>query len=140
MLLWIKALHVIFVVCWFAGLFYLPRLFVNHAMATEQGVRAQLALMEQRLYRFMTPFAWLTALCGGWLLIEGWEAYQRAAWMHLKLGLVALLVAYHLMCGYFVRCFAAGRNTRSHVFFRWFNEFPLLILAGAVVLVIVRPF
>jgi putative membrane protein len=139
-LLWIKALHVIFVVCWFAGLFYLPRLFVNHAMATEESVRTQLAVMERRLYRFIAPFAWLTALFGGWLLLDGWEVYRRAAWMHLKLGLVLLLVAYHLLCGYFVRRFAEGRNTRSHLFFRWFNEFPLLILVGAVVLVIVRPF
>ena len=86
MLLWVKALHVIFVVCWFAGLFYLPRLFVNHAMISDQATRAHLVLMQQRLYRFMTPFAWLTAFFGGWLLVAGWEIYRNAPWMHLKLA------------------------------------------------------
>ena len=140
MLLWVKALHVIFVVCWFAGLFYLPRLFVNCAMASDAATRAQLVLMQRKLYRFMTPFAWLSALFGGWLLFVGWDAYKIAVWMHVKLALVAALIAYHLVCGHYVRSFAAGRNTRGHVFFRWFNEFPLLVLVGAVVLVIVRPF
>jgi len=139
-MLWLKAFHIFFVIAWFAGLFYLPRLFVNHAMAQDEATRTQLALMQRKLYRFMAPFAWLTVLLGGWLLAAGWEIYRGALWMHIKLALVALLIAYHFACGVFVRRFADGSNRHGHVFFRWFNEFPLLVLVGAVVLVIVRPF
>ena len=139
-LAWVKALHIIFMVCWFAGLFYLPRLFVNHATVEDENTRALLGLMERRLFRFVTPFAWLTALFGFWLLIANWSYYRTQWWMIAKLMLAALLVLYHLQCGRFVRDFAAGRNRRSHVFYRWFNELPVIVLFGVVILVVVRPF
>jgi putative membrane protein len=139
-LAWVRAFHIIFMVCWFAGLFYLPRLFVNHAMAEEASTRERLALMERKLYRFITPLAWLAAFFGFWLLFAGWPIYRTALWMHFKLGLVALLVAFHLACGHFVGIFARGKNTYSHVYFRWFNEFPVIVLFGSVILVVVKPF
>ena len=140
-MLWVKAFHVIFMVAWFAGLFYLPRLFVNHAMAEEEAVRARLALMEAKLYRFITPWMVLTLGFGFWLLYEyAWAAYRHMGWLHLKLVLVAGLVAYHFYCGKIVRDFAADRCHRSHVWFRWFNELPVLVLFSAVILAVVKPF
>ncbi|MCX7627331.1 MAG: CopD family protein [Methylophilaceae bacterium] len=135
-MLWVKALHIIFVTSWFAGLFYLPRLFVNHAMV-EGPTAERLALMERKLYRFMTPLAILALGFGLWL----WLGYGiTGGWMHAKLVLVGLLVAYHLYCGRLVKDFAAGRNTRSHVWYRWFNEIPVLLLTAVVILVVVKPF
>ena len=140
-MLWVKAFHVIFMVAWFAGLFYLPRLFVNHAMAEEEAVRARLTVMETKLYRFITPWMLLTLGFGFWLLYEyAWAAYRHMGWLHLKLALVAGLVAYHFYCGKLVRDFAADRCHRSHVWFRWFNELPVLVLFGAVILAVVKPF
>ena len=140
-MLWVKAFHVIFMVAWFAGLFYLPRLFVNHAMAEEEAVRARLTIMEGKLYRFITPWMLLTLGFGFWLLYEyAWAAYKHMGWLHLKLALVAGLVAYHFYCGKLVRDFAANRCHRSHVWFRWFNELPVLVLFGAVILAVVKPF
>jgi protoporphyrinogen IX oxidase len=136
-MLWIKALHIIFVTSWFAGLFYLPRLFVNHAMETNAAVLARLELMEHKLYRFMLPLAVLALAFGLWL----WLGYGIAGgWLHAKLGLVAGLVAYHLYCGKLLRDFKAGANKRSHVWYRWFNEIPVLVLFAVVVLVVVKPF
>ncbi len=136
-MLWIKAFHIVFVVSWFAGLFYLPRLFVNHAMATEPAEIARLTLMEGKLYRFMTPLAVLALALGLWL----WLGYGiGGGWLHAKLLLVAGLVAYHLYCGRLAKDFAAGRNIRSHVFYRWFNEFPVLVLTAVTILVVVKPF
>ena len=140
LLLWVRAFHIIAMVCWFAGVFYLPRLFVHHALAEDDTVKARLAIMEHKLYRFITPFAWLTAGLGLWLLAAGWEYYRHAHWMHAKLLLVALLAAYHLQCGRFVRIFARNANTHSHVFYRWFNELPVFILFGSIILVVVKPF
>jgi putative membrane protein len=137
---WLKALHIAFVVCWFAGLFYLPRLFVNHAMASSEDTRRQLATMELKLYRFMTPLAWLAAFFGAWLLVLGWDLYRTQGWMHAKLVLVALLAGYHLACGGHLRALANGSSTRSHVYFRVFNELPVLVLFAVVILVVVRPF
>lgn len=140
-MIWVKAFHIIFMVAWFAGLFYLPRLFVNHAMAEEEDVRARLRLMESKLYRFITPWMALTILFGIWLLLDyAWAAYAQMWWLHLKLALVAVLVGYHLYCGKIVRDFAQGRNTRSHLWYRWFNEFPVLILFAVVILAVVKPF
>lgn len=136
-MLWVKAFHIIFVVSWFAGLFYLPRLFVNHAMATEPAEIARLKLMEYKLYRFMTPIGVLALVFGTWLWL-GWDFH--GGWLHAKLALVALLVAYHLYCGKVVKDFAANRNIRGHVFYRWFNELPVLILTAVVILVVVKPF
>lgn len=136
MLLWIKALHIIFVASWFAGLFYLPRLFVNHAMVSDAATIAQFKLMERKLYRFMTPLGVLALLFGSWL----WLGYgYTGVWLHIKLALVGVLVAYHLYCGHLVKVFAADANVRSHVFYRWFNEVPVLILFAVVLLVVLKP-
>lgn len=136
-MLWIKALHLIFVTSWFAGLFYLPRLFVNHAMVSDEATLERLTMMEHKLYRFMMPLAVLAIVFGLWL----WLGYGiTGAWLHVKLVLVAGLVAYHLYCGKLMRAFKAGSNTRSHVWYRWFNEIPVLILFAVVILVIVKPF
>ncbi len=136
-MLWVKSFHIIFVVSWFAGLFYLPRIFVNHAMANEPAEIARLKLMERKLYRFVTPIAWLAVGFGLWL----WLGYGiGGGWMHAKFMLVLLLLGYHYYCGHLVRQFAADRNTRSHVFYRWFNEMPVLLLTAIVILVTVKPF
>lgn len=136
-MLWIKAFHIIFVTSWFAGLFYLPRLFVNHAMETNPEAAQRLALMEQKLYRFMLPLALLAIGFGLWL----WIGYGiTGKWMHPKLTLVVGLVAYHLYCGKIMRDFIAGKNQRSHVWFRWFNEIPVIALTAIVILVVVKPF
>jgi putative membrane protein len=128
-------------VAWFAGLFYLPRLFVNHAMAESDSEKARLALMERKLYRFIQPWMGLTVLFGIWLLIDyAWAAYTHMLWLHVKLLLVALLIVYHFYCGKLLRDFAAGKNRRSHVWYRWFNELPVLVLFAAVILAVVKPF
>lgn len=135
--LYLKAFHIIFVTSWFAGLFYLPRLFVNLAMTRQEDEYRRLVLMSGKLYRFMAPLA-LLALALGMVL---WLAYGvSGAWLHAKLTLVALLIGYHLWCGRLYRDFAAGRNRKSHVWFRYFNEFPILVLTAIVVLVVVKPF
>ena len=136
-MLWLKAFHIVVVVSWFAGLFYLPRLFVNHAMATEPAEIARLKLMEGKLYRFVTPISWLVLVSGVWL----WLGFGfGGGWLHAKLFLVLLLFGYHHYCGKLVRQFAADQNTRSHVFYRWFNEVPVLMLIAIVILVVVKPF
>ncbi len=136
-MLWIKSLHIIFVASWFAGLFYLPRLFVNHAMVEDLATSERLKLMERKLYRFMTLPGALALLFGFWL----WFGYDFAGgWLHAKMTLVLLLVAYHLYCGKLLRDFAADRNRHGHIFYRWFNEIPVLILAASVILAVVKPF
>ena len=140
-MLWIKALHVIFVVTWFAALFYLPRLFVYHATATDKPGIERFKLMERRLYRgIMTPSAAVTAVTGIWLLVLYWDAYAGAAWIWVKITGVLALYAYHGCCGRLVRQFANDRNTRSDTFFRWFNEAPTVLLVVIVILVVVKPF
>jgi len=140
-MIWVKAFHIIFMVAWFAGLFYLPRLFVNHAMAETAEAQARLALMEAKLYRFITPWMLLTIGFGIWLLYDyAWAAYSQMWWLHLKLVLVGALVGYHFYCGKIVRDFANNRNQRSHVWYRWFNELPVLVLFAAVILAVVKPF
>ncbi|MET0377525.1 MAG: protoporphyrinogen oxidase HemJ [Spongiibacteraceae bacterium] len=139
-MLWLKAFHIIAVVCWFAGIFYLPRLFVYHAMATDQSTRNHLKIMERKLYRFMSPFMGFTILFGGAMIVSNPEYYLKAGWLHVKLALVALLVAYHFYCGHLVRRFAVDANVRGHVFYRWFNELPVFALFGIVILAVVRPF
>jgi protoporphyrinogen IX oxidase len=136
-MLWIKALHILFVTSWFAGLFYLPRLFVNHAMESNAVALQRLALMEHKLYRFMTPLAILALIFGLWL----WLGYGiTGGWLHAKLVLVVGLIAYHVYCGKIMQDFASGNNTRSHIWFRWFNEIPVLVLFAVLVLVVVKPF
>ena len=137
-MLWVKALHIVFVVTWFAGLFYLPRLFVYHAMAEDRVSLDRFALMERKLYwGIMAPGAVLSLASGIWLWL-GWGF--SGGWLHAKLALVLLLVAYHLWCGKLMLDLRAGRSTRSHRWFRWFNELPVLALFAVVILVVVKPF
>ncbi len=140
-MIWIKALHIIFMVAWFAGIFYLPRLFVNHAMSDDPAVQKQLEIMEQKLYRFITPWMILTSIFGIWLLIDyAWLAYAHMLWLKLKLALVLLLIIYHFYCGRIIQQLKTEPDLRSHVWFRWFNEFPVFILFAVVILVMVKPF
>ncbi len=140
-MIWVKAFHIIFMVAWFAGLFYLPRLFVNHAMTEEETVRECLTLMEKKLYRFITPWMVLTIGFGLWLMIDyAWAAYAHMWWLPIKLALVAALVAYHFYCGRIIRELADGRNQHSPAWYRWFNELPVLVLFAAVILAVVKPF
>jgi len=142
-MLWIKALHIVFVASWFAGLFYLPRIFVNLAMVPEgsEAERDRLLLMARKLYRFMTVLA-VPALVLGLLL---WLHYgigrgPGQGWMHAKLAIVVLLLGYHHGCSTILRKFEARSMQRSHVWFRWFNEAPVLMMLAAVCLVVVKPF
>lgn len=136
-MLWLKAFHIVMVVSWFAGLFYLPRIFVNHAMAEEAVVKERLKMMERKLYKFVTPIGALAIITGLWL----WLGYGfSGAWLHAKTTLVAGLVAYHFYCGHLVKEFAEDRNTKSHIWFRFFNEVPVLVLIAVVILVVVKPF
>ena len=139
-MLWLKAFHIIAVICWFAGIFYLPRLFVYHAMATEQATRDHLKIMERKLYRFISPFMGFTLIFGIAMIVANPEYYLHAHWLHAKLALVALLIVYHFYCGRLVRKFANDDNLRSHVFYRWFNELPVLVLFAVVILAVVKPF
>jgi putative membrane protein len=136
-MLTIKALHIVFVVSWFAGLFYLPRLFVNHAMVEDDATRERLAMMEYKLYRFMTPLGILAVSLGLWL---GFGYSFGGGWLAVKTMLVMFLVAYHIYCGKLMRDFAAGRNTHSHVWYRVFNEVPVLVLVAVVFLTVLKPF
>ncbi|MBM4219739.1 MAG: protoporphyrinogen oxidase HemJ [Gammaproteobacteria bacterium] len=136
---WIKAWHVIFMVTWFAGLFYLPRLFVYHAATTDSAGIERFRVMERRLFAIMTIGAAMTILFGFWLLAVS-PALLGVGWLRVKLVLVALLLAYHAWCWQLMREFAAGRNARSQRWYRWFNEVPSLLLIGIVLLAVVRPF
>lgn len=138
-MLWIKVLHIVMMTSWFAGLFYLPRIYVNLAEDTVPASQQRLLGMARRLYRFMAPLAILTLVFGLWLML-GYGIGLGQGWMHAKLAIVAALVVYHLACGRLLRTFTAGRNKRSHRFYRWFNEIPVLLLLSVVVLVVVRPF
>jgi len=138
-MLWMKAFHIIFMVTWFAGLFYLPRLFVYHAMATDALSIDRFKIMERKLFfGIMTPGAIFTLLFGGALL--QYNDYMHMGWMHLKLTLVLLLVLYHLYLGKLMIDFKHDRNKHTHVFYRWLNEVPVLFLVAIVILVVVRPF
>ena len=150
-MLWIKVFHIIFVISWFAGLFYLPRIFVNLSMVDlESNLRVsnyenleykRLILMAKKLYRFMGPLMLLSIFFGVWL----WLGYgiglgAENIWMHLKLICVTLLLIYHLYCGFLLRQFIAIESKKSHIWFRWFNEFPVLILFITIILVVIKPF
>ena len=139
-MLWIRACHVIAMVAWFAGLFYLPRLFVYHNDSTDQISVDRFKLMEKRLYyAIMWPAAGLTTIFGTYLLTYNWFYYQQAAWLHGKLLLVAILWGYHLCFGYYLKQFRKDIKTRTTRFYRIFNEIPTLLLVGIVVLVVVKP-
>ncbi len=140
-MIWVKALHVIFMVTWFAGLFYLPRLFVYHVDVQDEAGRRRFELMERKLFAIMTMGGVLTLVFGIWMLLDyAWAAYGMAGWLHVKMMAVVLLVAYHAYCLKLMRDFRQGRNVFGATFYRWFNEFPVLILFVAVIMVIVRPF
>lgn len=136
-MLWVKAFHIIFMVTWFAGLFYLPRLFVYHAMSDDSPSVERFKVMERKLfYGIMTPGAVLTIVFGLWL----WLGFGiSGGWLHTKLLLVVLLIAYHLYCGKLLSNFRQDRNQHSHVFYRWFNEIPVVLLIATVILVVVKP-
>ncbi|MFZ9081952.1 MAG: CopD family protein [Burkholderiaceae bacterium] len=145
-MLWVKALHIIFVTSWFAGLFYLPRIYVNLAMVAEgeegEPERNRLLLMSHKLYRFMTPLMVLALVFGLWLWLGfgiGMPA-QGNGWMHAKLLVVVVLLGYHHILGRQLKRFKAEANTHGHVWYRWFNELPVLLLFAAVILVVVKPF
>ena len=140
MYLWVKTLHLMFVTSWFAGLFYLPRIFVNLAMVPEGSTaeRDRLLLMARKLYRFMGPLMVLTLVFGLWLWL-GFGVGSGAGWMHGKLAIVAVLLVFHHACGRRLRSFEAGSNTRSHVWYRWFNEVPTIALLVTLILVVVKP-
>jgi putative membrane protein len=139
--MWLKAWHLIFMVTWFAGIFYLPRLFVYHAMTEDEAGRERFKVMERKLYRFTTPWMILNLGFGLWMLYDyAWAAYSSMMWLHIKLLLIAILFGYHLYCGKLVKEFALDRNHRSHVWYRWFNEIPVLILFAVVLLATLKPF
>ncbi len=140
--MWLKALHLIFMVTWFAGLFYLPRLFVYHAMSDDRMSQDRFKIMERKLYYgIMTPGAILTIIFGIAMLINyAWASFGNALWLQIKLGLILLLVIYHLICGKYVSDFKKDRNSHSHVYYRWFNEVPVLFLVLIIILATVRPF
>jgi len=136
-MLWIKAFHIVFVASWFAGLFYLPRIFVNLAMESNTVVTERLLLMARKLYRFTTMLAIPALVLGIWL----WLGYGFAGgWLHAKLALVLLVLGYHHACGRILKKFENGQNTRSHKWFRYFNEVPVVLLTAIVLLVVVKPF
>ncbi len=139
-MLWVKAFHIIFMVTWFSGLFYLPRLFVYHAETKDEISNARFKIMERKLYfGITTPGAILTLFFGFWLLKFNLSFYLHQPWMHAKLALVVFLVIYHLYLGKLLFSFRYDKNTHSHVFYRWLNEAPIIALVGIVLLVIVKP-
>ena len=137
-MLWIKSFHIIFMVTWFAGLFYLPRLFVYHAMSEDKVSRERFKIMERKLFfGIMTPGAVLTIVLGLWL----WLGYGfNGGWLHAKVALVAVLVAYHAYCGKLMVDFRHDRNRHGHVFYRWLNELPVVVLIAIILLVELQPF
>ncbi|WP_404357308.1 protoporphyrinogen oxidase HemJ [Methylotuvimicrobium sp. KM1] len=141
-MLWLKALHLIFMVTWFAGLFYLPRLFVYHAMSNDDISNERFKIMERKLFfGIMTPGMMVTFIFGIWMLIDyAWALYGQNGWLHAKLALLLLLVIYHIFCGIWLFDFKHDRNRRSHVYYRWMNEVPVLFLVGIVILAVVKPF
>ena len=141
-MLWLKAFHLIFMVTWFAGLFYLPRLFVYHAMSADTVSRERFKVMERKLYfGIMTPGMVITLVFGVWMLIDyAWDLYGSSGWLHAKLALLVLLVGYHGLCGKWLLDFRHDRNRHSHIYFRWMNEVPVLFLFGIVILAVIKPF
>lgn len=139
---WVEAFHIIFMVTWFAGLFYLPRLFVYHAQSEDTVSHERFKIMERKLfYGIMTPGGIITLALGAWMLSEyAWLAYADSGWLHAKLALVAVLIIYHLYCGKLLLDFKNDRNCHSHIFYRWLNEFPVFILVAIIILVVVKPF
>lgn len=139
-MLWVKTFHIVAVVCWFAMLFYLPRLFVYHAMAEDQISKDRFCIMERKLYRGIgTPSMIATLIFGFWFASTNWAYYSASSWFWIKVFLVAILVGYHHMCGRYIKQFQQQAVIKNHVFFRWFNEFPVILLIAIIALVVVRP-
>lgn len=138
-MLWVKTFHIFFVASWFAGLFYLPRIYVNLAMETDQAATSRLLLMARKLYRFMTLLAVPALIFGLWLWL-GYGFGKGSGWIHAKLAIVVFLVLYHYGCGVLLRKFENGQNTHSHKWYRWFNEAPTIGLLLATILAVVKPF
>ncbi len=143
-MLWVKAFHIIFMVSWFAGLFYLPRLFVYHASSSDEISNERFKIMERKLfYGIMTPAAIITMILGLWMLFDStWQVYvigMKTFWLQLKLIIVIPLVIYHIYCWKLLNDFKEDKNTHSHVYYRWFNEIPVFMLMGIIILVIVKP-
>ncbi len=138
-MLWLKALHIVFVVTWFAGLFYLPRLFVYHAVTTDAPGRERFVVMEKRLFGIMTIGATL-AVCFGLAMLAAAPEYLHMGWLHAKLTLVALLIAYHVWCRQLMLSLREGTDTRSQRWYRLFNEVPSVLLIAIVILAVVKPF
>ncbi|OOR87608.1 TIGR00701 family protein [Moraxella caviae] len=137
----LKSLHIVAMVCWFAGIFYLPRLFVYHAMSDDRISQERFALMERKLYRgIMNPAMMATWILGLSMVAMNWQGYLSQGWLHAKLTLVVLLTVYHVACGCFRLRLADNPHLKSHVFWRWFNEIPVFILIGVVLLVVIKPF
>ncbi len=138
-MLWLKAFHLIFVVCWFAGLFYLPRIFVYYAASEHPETRQQLAVMARRLYRCVTPFMLIAIALGLAMMARNPDYYLHAAWLWLKLVDVAFLIVYHFQCGRYVKAINADANRHGHVFYRFFNEVPVIFLFAIVLLAVLKP-
>lgn len=140
-MLWVKAFHIIAVICWFAAIFYLPRLFVYHADSQDKTSNDRFKIMERKLYRgIMTPSMIAVLVLGAWLMSYNLDYYFSQGWMHAKLTLVALLVGFHFYCGHILKQFRDDKNQKSHKFYRVLNEVPVLMLVVIVILVVVRPF
>ena len=139
-MLWMKALHIIFVVCWFAVLFYLPRIFVNYAGSEHPETRETRAVMARRLYRFITPFMYILVALGIGLFSLNPDYYLQAKWFWLKMAGMVFLVIYHLQCGRYVSAIMENRDDHSHTFYRFFNEVPVLFLFAMVILAVLKPF
>ena len=140
-MLLLKSLHLIFMVTWFAGLFYLPRLFVYHTMSNDAAGIDRFKIMERKLYfGIMTPGAVLTLVFGIWLaVVNGWDLYMEQTWFKVKLLLLLMLIAYHMCCGKLLKDFKYDRNTRSHIWYRWFNEVPVIFLVAIILLAVYKP-
>ena len=139
---WAKAWHLIAMVTWFAAIFYLPRLFVYHAMSDDQTSNERFKIMERKLYNgIMTPSMVITLIFGFWMLYDyAWAVYGKMGWLHAKLALIAILVGYHFYCGKLLKDFKHDRNTKSHVWYRWFNEVPVILLSVIILLAVRKPF
>lgn len=139
-MLWLKALHIIAVICWFAGIFYLPRIMVYYASSEHDETRRQLAFMAGKLYRFVTPIAFIAIALGCALISTNMDYYLSATWLWLKLALVVMLIIYHGYCGRLVRALADDKDQHTHVYFRLFNEIPVIFLVLIVLLAVLKPF
>ena len=139
-MLWVKAFHIIFIICWFSGIFYLQRLFVYHAMSEDQVSKDRFVIMERKLFwGITTPSAVLTIAFGTWLLVANASFFMAWWWMHAKLGLVALVVVYHCYCYWYMKRLREDSGVRAHVFFRVFDELPIFLLVAIVILIVVKP-